>query len=341
MKLNLETKNGESDFYIGYKFDFIEDLIGNRESIFIVDSNVLEVYGNLLEKWDIINIGNGEKIKTLKTVTKIYHRFMEKGVDRSWLIVGMGGGVITDITGFVASTFMRGVPFAFIPTTLLAMVDASIGGKNGVDFDGYKNLIGTIKQPLFCLIDVNFLKSLPFRELISGIAEIVKAAIIADKDLFEFLEKEGEEILRLNNEKIKMVISRAVAIKVAIVQRDENENLERMKLNFGHTIGHAIESVTGLPHGHAISIGMVMESEISKEMGYIDEQEFNRIKNLLEIFKLPTSLKVERDSVFKFMLMDKKRRGNVIGLPVIKGIGDSQVELVPFDKILQTIRRNL
>lgn len=338
MKGKFETINSLGNIHIGIPFNSIDEFLNGRNALFILDSNVLNLYKDMFERKRVIDIGNGENIKNLNTAEALYSMLLDEGVDKSWIIVGVGGGVITDLTGFVASTFMRGIPFAFVPTTLLAQVDASIGGKNGIDFKGYKNMIGTIKQPEFCLIDTNFLKTIPENQFRSGLAEVVKSAIIADRNLFQTLEMKDKQIIDLHQSTIEQLISETVRIKVSIVERDQFENLERMKLNFGHSIGHAIELVKGIPHGMAVSIGMVVESKISLNRGILDEDEYIKIKTVLSKFGLPTEIRADKSAILEALMKDKKKRGEKIGLTIIEGIGQSHVEMISIDEVVSTVK---
>ena len=213
------------------------------------------------------------------------------------VVVGIGGGIVCDICGFVASTFLRGVRFGFVATTLLAQVDASVGGKNGVNFGGYKNMVGTFNQPEFVLCDLDLLRSLPEEQLQCGFAEIVKHAAIADAGMFEALEKDAERALALDPMVIEGLVYDSLVIKSTIVNQDEKETGERRKLNFGHTFGHAIEKVTGVPHGQAVSAGMVLAAGLSHQRGLITASEKDRLCALLEQLNLPTGMTFDQDAV--------------------------------------------
>ncbi len=289
----------------------------------VTDSNVKRIYGDKLLKEQIIVIPPGEESKTRETVAGIQDRLLELEFDRSSLLIGIGGGVITDITGYAAATYMRGMDFGFVPTTLLAQVDAAIGGKNGVNVRHYKNVIGTIKQPGFVLCDVALLHTLPDAEMRNGYAEIIKHAAIADRKAFEHLEQ--NIMLRPDDRTMEEIVHRSILIKTGIVSADETEQGERMKLNFGHTIGHAIEKMTGIPHGEAVSIGMVAESAISVKRGLMKPEEKERIEKLLEKIGLPTAAAADRQGIIDAIRRDKKRRGDVIKMPVLDGIGKARI----------------
>jgi len=221
---------------------------------------------------------------------------------------------------------MRGISFGLVPTTLLAQVDAGVGGKNGVNFSGYKNMIGTFNQPGFVLCDPHFLKTLPSKEISCGLAEIVKAAAMDDRDLFSFLEGNVQPALQLDPQVMETLVYRSLSIKAGIVTRDEREKGERRKLNFGHTLGHALEKVTGLSHGEAISLGMVLAAELSVKKGCLSESEADRLKALLQRFGLPVRLSFSVDKITAALRMDKKRHGKTIHFVFLQGIGSCSVE---------------
>ncbi|MBU0532821.1 3-dehydroquinate synthase [Candidatus Micrarchaeota archaeon] len=318
--LKIAGKTGECEIAIGQS---IEDIKINAEKLVVItDRNVKKFHGERFPEAEIIEIGLGERIKTLDTVSTLYEKFLDMELDRSSLVMGIGGGIVCDVAGFAATTYMRGVNFGFVPTTILAQVDASIGGKNGVNFKGYKNMVGTVQQPRFVLCDVALLKTLPEKEVRNGLAEVVKQAAIGDAALFSFLEENVEQTLLLEAEIMEKIVHDSIVIKTKIVEKDETERHERMKLNFGHTIAHAIEKTAGISHGEAVSIGMIVESKISVANGMMKKAELERLKGLLEKIGLPTTLKANiSDAIRK----DKKRRGNVVKMPVLNGIGDSKI----------------
>ena len=255
-------------------------------------------------------------------------------LDRKSLVVGIGGRIVCDVTGFAASTYLRGLPFGFVPTTLLAQVDASIGGKNGVNFKGYKNLIGTIRQPEFCIIDFNVLHSLPEREIRSGFAEVVKHAAIGDSKLFDYLEGNVDALLSLHHSALERAIRSSLRVKKAIVQRDEQEDGERMKLNFGHTIGHGVEKTTGRAHGEAVSIGMVAEAKISLMRKILSKSASLRLERLLERFGLPTSMTGEDgEAIVEAVGKDKKRDGDSVQMVHLEKIGKARISRIGLNEL--------
>ena len=288
----------------------------------------------------MIEIGTGEVIKNLDTVRKICQRLMDMEADRSSFIVGIGGGVVCDIAGFVASIYLRGVRFGFVSTTLLSQVDASVGGKNGVNLGGYKNMMGVFSQPEFVICDMDLLKTLPERELSSGLAEIVKHAAIGDPKLFSYLEENYEKALKLDPQVIEKLVSDSIDIKSSIVNWDEKEKGARRKLNFGHTFGHAIEKTTGVSHGEAVSAGMVIASVLSRKREYLSREGAKKIEDLLKELKLPTRLPFDCGSVLDALRKDKKRNGNSINFVLLRSIGHAVVEKISI-KELETAISNL
>jgi 3-dehydroquinate synthase len=253
--------------------------------------------------------------------------------DRSSFIVGIGGGIVCDIAGFIASTYLRGVRVGFVASTLLSQVDASVGGKNGVNFEGYKNMVGVFNQPEFVVCDMNLLKTLPEKEVLCGLAEVVKHAAIGDADLFSYLEKYYKRALQLDAEVIEKIVYDSVLIKSSIVNKDEKEEGERRKLNFGHTLGHALEKTTGAPHGEAVSAGMVVASALSEKRGYLSTEEKERIEALLKKFQLPTRVQLDGKRVLDAVRKDKKREGEEINFVLLQGIGQAVVEKISMEEL--------
>jgi 3-dehydroquinate synthase len=313
--------------------------IPKQNVVIITDVNVKRFYQNIFPPHPVITIQTGEKIKNLDTVRSIYGELVDLGVDRSTVIIGIGGGIVCDITGFAASTFLRGVKFGFVSSTLLSQVDASVGGKNGVNFKGYKNMVGVFSQPEFVICDLNLLNTLPQEEVFCGLAEIVKHAAIGDADLFRYLEEHYQKALALDTGVIERLVYDSVVIKSAIVNKDEKEKGERRKLNFGHTFGHAIEKTTGTRHGEAVSAGMVVASELSVKKGYLHPDHAQRIKSLLRSLKLPTRIQADRKKVLDALRKDKKRQRDNIYFVLLEDIGKSfvdKISITELDNILKT-----
>jgi 3-dehydroquinate synthase len=336
--LEVHGRTGDSTIWIGENLRSVEGHIPGVKRVIITDTNVRRHYGKSFPVGEVIEIGTGEKIKNLDTVKEIYERLMDLEVDRSSFIVGIGGGIVCDITGFVASTFLRGLRFGFVSTTLLSQVDASVGGKNGVNLDGYKNMVGVFNQPEFVICDMHLLKTLPEREVSSGFAEIVKHAVIGDTDLFSYLEEHFERALDLDPAVIEKLVYDSITIKSSIVNRDEREEGERRKLNFGHTFGHAIEKATGVSHGEAVSAGMVVASRLSERRASLHAEDVTRIETLVKKLRLPIRLRIDREGVLDAMRKDKKRKGDSVDFVLLERIGKAFVKGVPFKELETTIR---
>ncbi len=332
-KIVVSGNTGNSTIVIGDRLRDLSAYVPEEKIVLITDTNVSRCYEDEFPSLEIITIGTGEQIKTLDTIQYLYEKLAALDVDRSSFIVGVGGGIVCDITGFAASTYMRGIRFGFVASTLLAQVDASVGGKNGVNFDGFKNMIGLFNQPEFVICDISLLNTLPENEILCGLAEIVKHAVINDAGLFAYLEKHCHEILSLNRKIIEKLVHDSVMIKASIVNRDEKEKGERRKLNFGHTFGHAIEKISKIPHGQAVSIGMSIAAVISEKRGMIDSADTERIVSLLHKLKLPTHLNSDKTRIFNALTKDKKREGDKIHFVLIDRIGNAIVEKIPLNEL--------
>ena len=278
----------------------------------------------------LMSIPSGEKSKSREMKDKIEDRLLENKYGRDTVIIAFGGGVIGDLAGFVASTFDRGVPIIHVPTTLLAMVDSSIGGKTAVNTKHGKNLIGTTYQPDAVFADLDFLESLPQGEFISGMAEIIKIAATSDKALFEFIENNNRKILNRDKAALIHIIKRAIELKKDVVEKDEKESGLRQILNLGHTLGHALENYHNYKkkHGHCISIGLAIESKIANLIGKLSSNEAKRIEALLNRFNLPTTVEknVDIDKIVEIMKIDKKARNQKPRFVILEKIGKIKSE---------------
>jgi 3-dehydroquinate synthase len=329
----IDGDTGVSRILIGEHLANLPRYVPVARPVVITDVNVRKLYALDSMDAELITIGTDEGIKTLDTVRDIYAQLVSYGVDRSSFIVGIGGGIVCDIAGFVASTFLRGMRFGFVATTLLAQVDASVGGKNGVNFEGYKNMVGVFNQPEFVICDSELLKTLPQREICCGLAEIVKHAAIADADLFAYLERHYQDVLALDRQVIEKLVYGSVRIKSSVVCRDEKEKAERRILNFGHTFGHAIEKVSGIAHGEAVSMGMVIASALSVKRGLLTAAEEKRLIVLLNHLNLPTHCEYETKAVFDAIKKDKKREGNLIHFVLLNAIGQAIVSQITLKEL--------
>ncbi len=327
--LSIEGSTGNSEIIVNTPFIIAKELLEDERTFIITDTNVRALYEKDFPPGEIITIGTGEKIKTLRTVEQIYKKLVELEADRSSFILGIGGGIVCDIAGFAASTYMRGVRFGFIASTLLAQADAAIGGKNGVNFEGYKNMIGIFKQPEFVICDPAMLRTLPERELKTGFAEIIKHALISSSELFEYLVKNNKKALDLNPEIIEDLVYHSVSIKSEIVNRDESEKGERRKLNFGHTIAHALEKTTELTHGEAVAAGIGISSKLSMKYSNLSAGDETKIHELLKQFDLNRKISFSCSDVKKAIRKDKKREKEIIYCIMLKKIGESIIKEIP------------
>lgn len=329
----IEGQNGKSTIIVDESIEEVTKYLPKKKLFIITDKNIEKHYAKVFPEAPFFSINPGEPSKQLGYIESIYRWLLENNADRNSFILGIGGGVVCDIAGFVASTYMRGVEFGFVSTSLLSQVDASVGGKNGVDLDGYKNIIGTFTQPRFVLCDTRLLKTLPHEELVNGFAEMVKHALISDIKLFEQLEHDCIALLNLNQPEISKHIAESIRVKASIVTADERESGIRKLLNFGHTWGHAVETLTGISHGKAVSIGMEFACRLSMEKGLISNRDYLRIINLLQSFGLPTCMNIEPSRVFKTLVKDKKRNANSIDFVLLMGIGVPKIETMALEEL--------
>ena len=315
--------------------DIKEGLVGNKKKFAVItDSNVDEVYGRpVLEKiltagyqGDLFVFAAGEKSKVRKTKEEIEDAMLAKGYRRDCCVIAVGGGVVTDLAGFLAGTFGRGVPVIHYATTLLAAADASIGGKTAVDTDLATNLIGLIYQPKKVYVDIDAWKTLPKRHLINGLAETIKHACLADYELFTYLEEHWQDILSCDKEACTYISEHNCKVKYEVVMKDEKENNLREILNLGHTVGRAIETVSDyrLLHGEALSIGMTAQVLLGYRSGYLSKKECERVITLQQAVGLPVRIPeyIDREELVKKLYTDKKVRDGRLRFVFQKGIGD-------------------
>jgi 3-dehydroquinate synthase len=317
--------------YFNTEFSYLDQLVDRAHSVIITDENIYSLHKKKLKGWKTIVLKAGEAFKVQATVDHVVQQLIAYQADRKSFLIGIGGGVITDITGYAASVYMRGIAFGFLPVSLLAMVDASIGGKNGIDVGVYKNFVGTIRQPDFLLYDTAFLKTLPQAEWINGFAEIIKHACIKDLRLFKELEQHNLTYYKKNSADAGKLIRRNAVIKSNVVLADEFERGERRLLNFGHTWGHAVETKLSIPHGHAVAIGMVMACRLSEKLtGFKQTQ---RVIDVLKKYGLPVSAEVNRKEVFEVLKMDKKKDRATMNYVLLDSIGKAIVKAIPLDEL--------
>ena len=312
----------------------IRKVYKGKKIFIITDDNVNKYYGdkisNELKGSDfevkLLSLKPGEETKNFNTLPIVYNELLDFNLTRSDLIIALGGGVIGDLAGFVASTYLRGVDFVQIPTSLLAQVDSSVGGKVAVDLDRGKNLVGSFYHPKCVLIDPEVLNTLEDRFFIDGMAEVIKYGCIKDKEFFDYLEKMENNKQLINN--MEVVIHKCCDIKRQVVENDEKDKGERMLLNFGHTLGHAIEqyyNYTKYSHGEGVAIGMYVISKISEEKGLTKKGTSQRIKDILVKYNLPYELDVNIEETLEAINLDKKKLGNDLNIIILKEIGSSEI----------------
>lgn len=320
-------------YYFDAAFANLLQLADKSTAIIITDKNVFEAHRSKFEGWRTIVIEPGEAHKNFETVQHIIHTLAGYEADRTSLLIGVGGGIVTDITGFVASIYMRGIRFGFVPTSLLNMVDASLGGKNGIDFGLYKNLVGCIKQPEFILQDVTLLSTLAEEEWENGFAEIIKHACIKDKAMLEELSRHNIKDFQDNKAMLSELIRRNVLIKLKVVQKDPFEARDRKLLNFGHTIGHAVENICNIAHGKAVAVGMIMAAKISAQETGFDGVE--TLKAVLTNYNLPVNIAFQAATVFEVLKLDKKRSGEQINFVLLQKTGKALIKPIALTDLQQ------
>jgi 3-dehydroquinate synthase len=311
-----------------------------------VASKYLDAVTNALTKAGFavvpVLLPDGEEYKNLKSLEMIYDCLIAERMERKSCVLALGGGVVGDMAGFAAATYLRGVPYVQVPTTLLAQVDSSVGGKTGVNHADGKNLIGAFYQPRMVLIDVAVLQTLPRRELIAGVAEVIKYGIIEDANLFELLEQRVAALTQLDEDLLVETIATSCAIKARVVEADEREDDYRAVLNFGHTIGHALEAVTGYTqflHGEAVGVGMAQAAALSASQGFCDRQSLQRILHLIEQTGLPSKIPetVSKHGLIQGMEVDKKAAGGRIKFVMCEGIGKTRFHWLAPSEILAAL----
>jgi 3-dehydroquinate synthase len=332
-QLNLVTSNGKSEVFIGGDIPEIISRFDKNKTVVLADENFLRFHAGKFSGFPLVSIGSGEQAKSMDQAVKLYHKLLELEIDRSWSIIGAGGGIATDLSGFVASSFLRGIPFGFVSTTLLGQVDAAIGGKNGVNLEGFKNMVGLIRQPEFVICDIDSLATLPEREFLGGFAEIIKYGAIRDRSFFDYLDNNIEKGIAKDAFVLEKMIFESVKNKIEVVQTDENEMGERKTLNFGHTFAHAFEKLYKIPHGEAVALGMVMAAGLSVQMGLLKNEESLKLKSMIARCGLPVQYDFDTEALADTMKKDKKRTGTEISFILLENIGKAVIKKIPVNNI--------
>lgn len=332
---SYKFSSSSTDFYFDGGISQLKKITDPKSTVLITDENVFGAHKKRFKGWNTIVLKPGEEFKVQETVDAVVEQLIKVETDRKTTLVGVGGGVVTDITGYAASIYMRGLRFGFIPTSLLALVDASIGGKNGIDVGVYKNMIGVIRQPSFILHDLAFLDTLSGKEWENGFAEIIKHACIKDAAMFDQLEGNSFRTYKSKKKALAELVQRNATLKAKVVKQDEFEKGDRRLLNFGHTLGHAIENQYGLMHGHAVAIGMTYACHISEQLeGFKDTK---KVVKCLENYGLPTYFTFDKQKVFDVLKMDKKRERAEMNYVLLKKIGKGMVKSIPLSRLEKII----
>lgn len=342
--INIDLKERSYDIHIGTGMlddagSVIDKACKGKKAAVVTNTAIGKLYAErLISKLEdagisakVIHVPAGERFKTLKTISGIYEKFLDDKIDRSCMAIGLGGGIVGDMTGFAAATWLRGIDFIQVPTSLLAQVDASVGGKTGVNLSRGKNLVGSFHQPKAVIIDVSVLHTLPPREFRSGLAEVVKHGIIRDRNYFEYIENNLSAIMRLDPGTMEHVVSVSCMIKADVVRQDERESGLRRILNYGHTVAHAVERLTGYrkyKHGEAVAIGMVSASCATEIIGGSDTAMTDRIVNLLKAIGLPyrCPADVSHDDIITAMGLDKKVSHGKLNAVISGEIGTAHID---------------
>jgi 3-dehydroquinate synthase len=355
---SLIVKTGQNDYNITFNDNFSNlskhiSLVNKKYSKYaiITDDNVGPLYlddiksqiENISDEVHSYTFKHGEKNKNHTTIMDLYNFLVKNKIDRKSVLIALGGGVTGDMVGFVAATYMRGIDFIQIPTSLLSQVDSSIGGKTGIDFNGYKNIVGAFHQPKLVYINTSTLKTLPTKEFNSGMGEVIKHGLIKDSSYFNKLINSSDNIKELEHYALTNLIKTSCEIKAHVVSQDEKEHGLRAILNFGHTVGHAIERLKNFQvlHGECVAIGMIVAAYISKELGTLNSGDISQIIKALNIYNLPTSISLlTPDEIYNEMFHDKKTSNNIISFILLNKIGDNYIEKdIPKKLIINSIRK--
>jgi 3-dehydroquinate synthase len=338
-KIVINTYGARSDIFVGKNWESVAELLPDKGVAIITDDNVMSLYGDRFPKFSVFTVPPGENSKKLEVVEHLAERLLETGVDRTGFVLAIGGGVVCDLAGFLASIYMRGISCGYVSTSLLSQVDASTGGKNGVNLGGTKNILGIIRQPEFVICDTTMLLTLSDEEFLSGLAELIKTAVIGDRELFDLIDKNHREILNRDTDLLSNLVTRCVKFKALVVSEDERENGLRRILNFGHTFGHAVEMQMSVKHGFAVASGMEIATEFSYEKGFLGSSEKERIISLLHRFGLLNKHNIPDEKLEQLILHDKKKTGSDINFVFAEGIGKATVKKITVDEVISYYKR--
>ncbi|MVT10157.1 3-dehydroquinate synthase [Chitinophaga tropicalis] len=335
--LSYQFQHSSTKYYLGESLSQLGNYADPSRAVLVLDENVEKHHGHKLPGWRKLVIPDGEENKNQEILEQIINGLIELEADRKTMLIGIGGGVISDLTGYAASIYMRGMPVGFVPSTLLAQVDASIGGKNGINHGKHKNMLGTIRQPEFILFDYSLPLTMPAEEWHNGFAEIIKYACILEDSLFTYLEENRDKAMQRDVSVLEYLVERSVELKTKVVLEDEFENGSRRWLNFGHTLGHAVEKLEKIAHGKAVAIGMVAAAKISEKLSGLPVEQTNRLIRLINDYQLPVTLAFNKEEVFNIFKLDKKREKDVIHFVLLEKIGTALTKAVPITELKQLL----
>lgn len=337
-KILITTRDSVSAILVGPRWEAVVKLLPENNVAIVTDDNIFRIYGNSFPGFPVLKIKPGEESKQLKVIESLSKQLLKNGIDRTGFILAIGGGVVCDVAGFLASVYMRGISCGYVSTSLLSQVDASTGGKNGVNLGVIKNVIGNFRQPEFVICDTTMLRTLSEDEYLSGLAELIKTGIIGDPEIIGLLEANQAKIFRRDRELLTELVARSVRYKASVVSKDEKETGLRRVLNFGHTFGHAVELSESVPHGFAVASGMELATLFSVKRGYLHTRESERIISILKKYNLLKRYDIPAGKVKNLILHDKKKAGRDIYFVFIKGLGKPAVEKISVAEVLDFYR---
>jgi len=338
-EIEISTGQSISRIYFGFDWQRVTELLpADARVVILTDHNLKLIYGNEFPDYPVLSVKPGETSKSLSTVSRLVEELLKLGVDRRGFILGIGGGVVCDLAGFLASVYMRGIRFGFVSTSLLSQVDASIGGKNGVNSKSAKNIIGLFNQPEFVICDKSMLETLPEEEFLSGLSELLKSALIRDRSLVSKIDENYRSVLSRDPFVLDELIIQSVRIKKEIVQEDERESGVRKTLNFGHTFGHAAESAYSVKHGIAVAWGMISSMELSYRKGYLNEIDKKYVTELINRLGLLQGVEIKGEKIAHKISNDKKRSGDFIDFVFLTTPGVCKLEKVSIPELVKFIQ---
>lgn len=329
--LHFQSLQLKTDVWLGH-YQHAFDSLKGRDLLILTDENVAKYHMAVVERFPHIIIPAGEESKSFSMLEHVLSELLRLKAGRETVLVGFGGGVITDLAGFAAGIYKRGIDFVSMPTSLLGMTDASVGGKNGINFGGFKNQVGTIIQPTFTWIDTSFLKTLPYLQFLNGLAELVKSSLIFPGKAWAYLNEHQEKLMKTHPLVLKELLSEAVQNKLQIVERDEFDTGERQMLNFGHTFGHAVESKENMLHGLAVSKGMIASLKLSVAAGIMPLHTAKEIVSLIENLGLPVQFEFKPE-YFVYIEEDKKRLKDAVNFVFLKEPGVTERKQIKLNEL--------